>query len=355
MLLLTVALWALQIFWPTWLVEAEPVSRDLAEVHEEGVLRVGLAPEETMWFLDRGEPRGFEVELLGRAARELQVRLEVRGLQPEDDACAWLQQGVIDVLSERAQPLAEPCEGLTVAVPLAPFAHGGAPLVVRPTSPELAEVLGTWVRDHDRLRRVLAHRYFTPVRGPSSAPRSSGAPAAVGLSRYDDLFREGASALGWDWRLFAAQAYQESQFRPEAVSRSGAQGLMQLMPGTADMLGVAEPHDPDENVRGAVAYLEHLHQRWEGKVNQADLLAFVLASYNGGPGHVEDAVRMAAAQGDDPRSWASVRPWLLRKADPAWVINPVVHHGRADGPQAVAYVDAILGRYEHYRQLVPDC
>ena len=71
------------------------------------------------------------------------------------------------------------------------------------------------------------------------------------------------------------------------------------------------------------------------------------------PGHVEDAVRLARANGEDATRWENVRSWLLRKGEPSWANHPVVRYGRCDGAQAVHYVDAILGRYQQYRQLVP--
>ncbi len=73
----------------------------------------------------------------------------------------------------------------------------------------------------------------------------------------------------------------ESGWNPRAVSRKGAMGLMQLMPGTAAEYGVADPFDPDENIRAGVAYLRRLIDRFDGSTELA------LAAYNAGPGAVE--------------------------------------------------------------------
>lgn len=70
------------------------------------------------------------------------------------------------------------------------------------------------------------------------------------ISAYDDLFRRHSLTAGWDWRLLAAMCYQESGFDPQAISSVGAEGLMQLMPATAEAMGVPvdKRFDPEHNI-----------------------------------------------------------------------------------------------------------
>jgi soluble lytic murein transglycosylase-like protein len=98
---------------------------------------------------------------------------------------------------------------------------------------------------------------------------------------FDDLIAEHASRNGVRRDLVRAVIQVESAFNPRAVSNKGAMGLMQLMPATARQFGVANPFDPDENVRGGVAYLRQLLDRYEGDERLA------LAAYNAGPGAVD--------------------------------------------------------------------
>lgn len=84
-----------------------------------------------------------------------------------------------------------------------------------------------------------------------------------------------------DADLLAAVVRAESNNRPTAVSRAGAQGLMQLMPGTARELGVQDSFRPSDNVNGGSAYLDTLLTRYH------DNMAMALAAYNAGPGAVD--------------------------------------------------------------------
>ncbi len=94
------------------------------------------------------------------------------------------------------------------------------------------------------------------------------------------IYKE-AARYNIDPNLVVAIVWQESRFRPDAVSEKNARGLMQLMPETAAMFNVRDPHDPEESIRGGVAYLVWLLDRFNGNV------ALALAAYNAGPGSVE--------------------------------------------------------------------
>jgi soluble lytic murein transglycosylase-like protein len=98
---------------------------------------------------------------------------------------------------------------------------------------------------------------------------------------YEDIIQEAATTYEMDPNLIRAVMQAESAFHPYALSRAGAEGLMQLMPDLSDEMGVGDAFDPRENIMGGVRYLKRLLDYHDGNLDLA------LASYNAGPGNVE--------------------------------------------------------------------
>ena len=229
---------------------------------------------------------------------------------------------------------------------------------VRPNAPVLLAELNRWIGDEKsgRLFSQLYKKYFTDRRAYQERVESRYLTSETGtLSPYDDLLKKNAPALGWDWRLLGSQMYQESKFKPNARSWAGATGLLQLMPATGRQFGVHNPNDPAQNVAGAVRFLQWLTRYWTPRVaDPEERIKFILASYNTGAGHVEDAQRLAEANKGDPTKWADVSYWLLQKSKREIYTNPVVKYGFARGIEPVTYVAIILDRFAHYKQFVVD-
>ena len=227
---------------------------------------------------------------------------------------------------------------------------------VRRTSREFLDTLNAWIVDEKRgaLFDRVYQQYFVNSRAYLARVASRYLTSETGtLSAYDALLREYAPQIGWDWRLLGSQMYQESRFKPNARSWAGAVGLLQLMPATARQVGVRNSRDPEQNVRGAVKYLRWLENRWKDNVTDPqERLKFVLASYNAGSGHVEDAQRLTVKNGGNPKKWDDVAYWLLQLSEAEAYTDPVVEYGFCRGLEPVTYVSLILDRFAHYRQFV---
>ncbi len=135
---------------------------------------------------------------------------------------------------------------------------------------------------------ITAYRFFGNIREALVTLKSARVLSyqSYGSAVYDSnadapvLFKEAAQTHGVDPRLLLAIAHRESAMNPNATSRVGACGLMQLMPATARFLGVANIFDPRENVFGAARYLRTLLDTFHGDLD------LTLAAYNAGPGAV---------------------------------------------------------------------
>jgi soluble lytic murein transglycosylase-like protein len=121
-------------------------------------------------------------------------------------------------------------------------------------------------------------RGYVPDEVAEEVERAAASPD--GLAGLRRLATDTARRHGLDPALVLAVAGVESAFETRAVSAKGAQGLMQLMPGTAKDLGVADPFDPAANLDGGTRYLRELLAKYDGDVTKA------LAAYNAGPGAV---------------------------------------------------------------------
>ncbi len=174
------------------------------------------------------------------------------------------------------------------------------------------------------------------------------------ISYYDELFKRYARGIGWDWRLLAAQCYQESTFDPEATSWAGARGLMQIMPKTADHLGLPRDQmtDPEQNIAAATRYLHELEREYNYIHDRTERQNMVLASYNGGSFHIQDAMRLATRDGANAQRWADVRTYVLRLKDPHYYQDTLVRYGYMRGTETADYVDKIRARYQQYMRQV---
>ena len=173
------------------------------------------------------------------------------------------------------------------------------------------------------------------------------------ISAYDEMIRRISETEGHDWRLMSAIAYHESRFTPDLTSRSGARGMMQIMPSVARQFDVPTERIADlrTNIWLANKLLSKIATtlRIPGNVPEKDRMSIVLASYNGGIGHVNDARRLARLHGEDPNSWEVVARYLTLKAEPEYYENEVVECGRFTGSrQTLAYVNDVIGRYDKY-------
>jgi membrane-bound lytic murein transglycosylase F len=220
---------------------------------------------------------------------------------------------------------------------------------------ELKKVIDEWLRQYRRSARhaVIYDKYFRNQRSASIVKSELFTLGSGKISAYDADIKEYSERIGWDWRLLASLIYQESHFDPEARSWAGAFGLMQLMPITAKRYGINRKSPVKDQINAGTQFISWLDKRFMASVpDKEERIKFILASYNAGPGHVFDAIRLADKNGVDPMKWHNnVEEYLLKKSNPAYYSDPVVKYGYCRGAETINYVDQVLELYDHYRNI----
>ena len=228
---------------------------------------------------------------------------------------------------------------------------------VRNNSPDLLESINFWIKnfEKEKLYSALYFKYFSEDKNIQFGYDDNAGLQQGIISHFDEIIQRNAKRINWDWRLVAAVIYQESKFNPNARSWCGAQGLMQLMPGTARQVGVYgnQAYNPASNIQGGTNYLKQLEKTWANISDYTQRVKFILASYNAGPGHVMDAARLAEKNGYPKDKWdGSVEYFMLYKSNPRFYNDPVVKYGYCRGQEPFNYVRNIVKKYFDYQSKV---
>ncbi|HKL34070.1 MAG TPA: transporter substrate-binding domain-containing protein [Tangfeifania sp.] len=227
---------------------------------------------------------------------------------------------------------------------------------VSPRSPELLAEVNDWLAEmKDEVDYyVIYNKYFKNRRNFRKRIQSDFYSLTNNsISQYDELIKENAETVGWDWRLVASQIYQESRFDPKANSWAGAGGLMQIMPAVAEELGVENRMNPEQSIRGGTKFLKRLWDNFEEIEDSVQRIKFSLASYNCGYYHVLDARTLAEMNNLDPNRWDdNVEKMILELSYPDNYNKEGIKYGYVRGIEPYTYVEQIFERYNHYREFI---
>ncbi|MDP2470357.1 MAG: transporter substrate-binding domain-containing protein [Candidatus Palauibacterales bacterium] len=205
----------------------------------------------------------------------------------------------------------------------------------RKDSPALAEALNGFVRDHRAgtlFGNILIKRYFEDaekVRDPLSDQDRQRFEA------MQELFQHYAGQYDFDWLMVAAQAYQESRLDQSVRSHVGAIGVMQVLPSTADQVGIQGIEELEPNIHAGVKYLRYLQDQYfaDLPLDARNRHLFAFAAYNAGPNRILRLRQTARRLGLDPNQWFG---------------NVEVVAAKEVGSETVRYVSNIAKYYVAY-------
>ena len=323
----------------------------LSEIQAEGELIILTLNGPDNYYDYHGKGMGTDYLLSEKFAQTIGVSLRVEVCKDTAELVKKLQRGEGDLI---AFPL--PKEkwkgrtGLLFCGVTVDSLH--TQWAVRSDNKELADTLNHWfqprflsqVRQEEQFllsARSITRHVYSPMLN-----RASGV-----ISHYDAYFQQYAPIARADWRLLAAQCYQESCFDYQAHSWAGACGLMQIMPGTATHLGLplSQIYEPEANIAAAAKYWQELGKHFADVTDINQRCFYILASYNGGYFHIRDAMRLAEKYGRNPYRWVEVEEFVLKLGQPQYYRDAVVKYGYMRGSETVNYVDRIRSRWAQYR------
>ncbi len=330
--------------------DTKGIGADFEDIVASGELIVGTLNGPDTYYEYQGQAFGLQYALAMDFARREGLRLRVETAQDTSTLVKMLREKEVDIVA-LPLPLSLIRQEGFVAAGATDKKENNA-WAVRADASGLASALDDWntanplvtVEKHEAERNRERRQVKRQVRAPYLSQQKGI------ISTYDAEFKKAASTTGWDWRLIAAQCYQESGFDPNAVSWAGARGLMQIMPSTARGIGV-NPDDlftPEKNIRAAARVINNLNASFSDIRHREERTKFVLAAYNGGPGHVRDAMALARKYGKNPTSWEDVSYYVLHLSEPQYYRDPVVKYGYMIGSETHGYVSAVLNRYRSY-------
>jgi membrane-bound lytic murein transglycosylase F len=333
---------------------------DLPDIQQAGELIVLTlyGPDTYYEYHDVG--LGLQYELAEMFAQSLGVQLRVETARDTTELYNRLQADDADIVALELPVTPEVAKKFTFCGAFTnhqkndSIRYTRTQWLVRKGSPLLAKAADNWYKADLKHQVELADlRRFQPARRTHYYAPILDLKSGV-ISRYDALFIRHGQRIGWDWRLLAAQCYQESGFDADAVSWAGARGLMQIMPGTAATLGLAmdKVHEPNSNIEAATRYLALLSARFIDVRDPGERTSFVLGAYNGGYNHMRDAMALARKYGKNPNSWADVSQYVLHLREAHFYNDPVVRYGYMRGNETYEYVLAIRSRYDQYRSKI---
>lgn len=327
---------------------------DLEQIVTNGEMIMLTLSGPESYYDYRGKALGVQYMLCQKFADKLGVGLRVEVCRDTTEMLRKLIAGDADVIAyplvKKSLPISKDSVNDIIFCG-AGVDSSGVQWAVDKEKPQLAKALDEWYKPK-MMAEVKKEEAFLlstrSVRRHVYAPMLNRKGGII--SRYDGLFMTYCMPIRWDWRLMAAQCYQESTFDANARSWAGACGLMQIMPSTAAHLGLPMEsiHDPESNIAAAAKYLGELELKFRDIRDRNEKFNFALASYNGGYFHIRDAMALARKNGKDPHRWAEVSKYVLLLSNSQYYRDPVVKYGYMRGYETVDYVARIRQRWQSY-------
>lgn len=294
-----------------------------------------------------GLETGFNYQMLGRFAGDNRCDIKIVAAGRDENWLDSLKQGKVDIVITHDDEVCE-ADGLNL-------------------SRNMDDCTVWAVREEAQLRQVnswishiISHEYYHQTQKAYSGSFNPYKRAERGvrtktISPYDDIIRKYAADLGWDWRMLAAVIYQESKFSINSRSHRGAQGLMQVMPQTAQYYDIDDLLDPEQNIKAGTSHLKRLQKLYSKcEMESIERVKFTLAAYNAGEGRVADCRNFAASRQVDNNCWEEIVNLIPLMREDSILEDESVKLGKFNGYETIAYIDSVMSLYNAFCTICPE-
>ncbi len=291
-----------------------------------------------------GLETGFNYQLINKFAEDNSCEVRVVGADRKHNWLDSLKQGKVDIVILHDDELSDNGD-----VSLSCHIDDHTVWAVKENS-QLRQV-NSWIS------HITSDEYYSRAKSSYSGSFNPYKKAERGIVSsticpYDEIIRKYARDLGWDWRMLAAVIYQESKFSINSQSHRGAQGLMQVMPQTAQYYDVEDLLNPEQNIKAGASHLKRLQKLYaKSDMSEQERIKFTLAAYNAGEGRIADCRNLAAAHQLDNNDWATVVSVIPMMRDDSILSEEAVKLGKFNGSETIAYVESVMGHYEVFCQV----
>lgn len=295
-----------------------------------------------------GLETGFAYEMFKDFARDHNCDIKIVAGKKDADYKKMLEQGDIDLLIMHREDVNEnddillsdnimDCSALAVC--------GGKSGHIREINEWIA---GYSTSEEYEAQKSLFFRAFNPIKRAERGVRTDI------ISPYDELIKQYASELGWDWRMLAAVVYQESKFSISSRSHRGATGLMQVMPQTAAYYGIEDLTDPEQNLIAGTNHLKRLQNLYNGSgMTPEERVRFTLAAYNAGEGRIKDCRTLAESRNLNKNEWSEIVKVIPLMNDDSILENENIKLGKFKGTETIGYIENIMALYDAFCTICP--
>ncbi|MBQ8838991.1 MAG: transglycosylase SLT domain-containing protein [Bacteroidales bacterium] len=295
-----------------------------------------------------GLETGMTYELLNRFAQDSRCNVEIRTARKGDNYLDSLRTGKVDIVIAHVEDLDD-----TEGVQLSRMLNSCSAWAVSSKEESRLRQINIWIS------HIAESEEYNNIYSRYSAVYDPHKKAERGIitntiSPYDDLLRKYAAELGWDWRMLAAVVYQESRFSINSRSSRGAQGLMQVMPKTAEYYGICDLLNPETNLKAGISHLKRLQKMFHSEdFEPMERIKFTLAAYNAGEGRIADCRNLAAAKQVDTTRWDEIVKIIPLMRDESILEEDSVRLGMFQGHETIEYVDSIMSLYNSFCSICP--